>query len=143
MTTINRVFGIIGLLMFHYPAFSLEQSAAMQATTILKVTNSWDGKPITYPEGKAEITGMLIQIAPGGETGWHLHPVPSFGMVLEGEVEVKLKDGQVKKIKAGEALAEVAGTVHNGRAIGAVPAKIIVFFAGALGKTLTVKETPR
>lgn len=141
MTTITRAFCIIGLFLFHSPAFSLEQSAAVQITTLLKVANSWDGKQITYPEGKAEITGMLIEIAPGGETGWHLHPVPSFGMVLEGEIEVRLKDGRIKKIKAGQALAEVVDTIHNGRAIGTVPAKLVVFYAGAVGKPLTVKET--
>ena len=140
MVTVRRVFFATGLLLFQYPAFSIEPSDSVKATTLLKAENSWDGKQITYPEGQAEVTGMLIEIAPGGETGWHLHQVPSFGAVLEGELEVRLKDGQTKKAKAGDAFAEVVGTLHNGHNAGTVPVKIIVFYVGASGKMLTVKE---
>jgi quercetin dioxygenase-like cupin family protein len=83
---------------------------------------------------------MVIDIAPGGETGWHLHPVPSFGMVLEGELEVQLKNGAVKRLTSGAALAEVINTPHNGRNVGSVPVKLVIFYAGALGQKLTVKE---
>jgi quercetin dioxygenase-like cupin family protein len=127
-------------LVFQSDAFSLEQTASVQVSTILKTETSWDGRPIVYPEGKPEITGMLIEIAPGGETGWHLHPVPSFGMVIEGELVVRLKNGEVKHLKPGDALAEVVNTLHNGRSIGSVPVKIVVFYAGAVGQKLTVKE---
>jgi quercetin dioxygenase-like cupin family protein len=71
-------------LSFPLNAFALDQSVSVKITQILKTTNSWDGKPIVYPDGKAEITGLLVEIGPGGETGWHLHHIPSFGMVLEG-----------------------------------------------------------
>jgi quercetin dioxygenase-like cupin family protein len=121
-------------------AHALEESASIKASTILKTETSWDGKPLEYPSGKAEITGMLVEIAPGGETGWHLHPVPSFGMILEGELEVQLKTGEIKQLKSGEALAEVVNTLHNGRNVGSVPVKLIVFYAGAVGQKLTTKE---
>ncbi|MEB3310539.1 MAG: cupin domain-containing protein [Snowella sp.] len=121
-------------------AFALEPSPEIKATTILKTDTSWDGKPLVYPKGQAEITGMIIEIAPGAETGWHSHPVPSFGMLIEGELHVQLKDGRIKKLKAGDTLAEVVNTLHNGRNVGTVPVKLIVFYAGAVGQALTVKE---
>lgn len=133
-------FSILFVLVFSLPAFSLEQTATVNVTTILKAENSWDGKPLVYPQGKPEITGMLIEIAPGGETGWHLHPVPSFGMVLQGELEVQLKNGDIKRLTSGDALAEVVNTLHNGRNVGTVPVKIVVFYAGAVGQALSVKE---
>ena len=111
-------------------AFALETSADVTASVILKTDTSWDGKPIIYPEGKPEITGLIIEIAPGGETGWHSHPVSSFGLVLEGELEVQLKSGSLKRLKAGEALVEVINTSHNGRNLGSVPVKLVVFYAG-------------
>ena len=80
----------------------------------------------------------MIEIAPGGETNWHEHPVPSFGMLLEGTLEISLPDGKKKLMKAGEALAEVIATPHNGRNVGTTPVKLIVFYAGAVGKQLTV-----
>lgn len=121
-------------------AFALDQSTDVRATTILKTQTSWDGGPIVYPEGKPEITGMVVEIAPGGETGWHLHPVNSFGVLLEGELEVALQNGASKRLKAGDAIAEVANTLHNGRNIGLIPAKIIVFYVGEVGQTLSIKE---
>ncbi len=117
-----------------------QDSPAVKITPLLKTTTSWDGRPIVYPKGQAEITGVIIEIAPGGQTGWHLHPVPCFGCIMEGELDVTLKDGRVKHMKAGEALAEVVNTLHNGRNTGKTPLKLLVFYAGAVGSSLTVKE---
>lgn len=120
-------------------AQAFEETAAVKVTPLVKSTTSWNGKRVAYPQGEAEITGMVIEIAPGAETGWHAHPVPSFGMVLQGTLEVSLKDGRRKRIGAGEGLIEVVDTLHNGRNVGNEPVKIVVFYAGAVGMPLTVK----
>jgi len=122
------------------PAFALDQSAAVKVNKLMQTTSSWNGAALAYPSGQAEITALMIEIAPGGETGWHLHPVASFGYILEGELDVHLKDGSVKHMVAGQALAEVVNTLHNGRNVGKGPVKLVVFYAGATGSTLTVKE---
>lgn len=120
-------------------AHSLEQSAAVKTSPVLKTASSWDGQQLEYPDGKAEISGMVIEIAPGGETGWHLHTVPSFALVLEGELEVQLRNGATQRLQPGEAFAEVVNTLHNGRNVGPVPVKLVVFYAGSVGQTITVK----
>jgi quercetin dioxygenase-like cupin family protein len=120
-------------------AVALDVSPAIKVLPLVRATTSWNGAPISYPQGQAEITGMVIEIAPGAETGWHVHPVPSFGVVLEGTLEVMLKDGKKKQLGPGQGLVEVVGTVHNGRNIGTVPVKLVVFYAGAIGTPLTVK----
>jgi len=140
---IMKVFFPFILFLWFSDAFALEQSSAVKVLTVLKAESSWDGKPIEYPAGKAEVTGMVIEIAPGGETGWHLHPVPSFGMVLEGEIEVHLKNGATKRLKSGEALAEVIDVSHNGRNVGSVPVKLVVFYVGSVGQQLSVKENAK
>jgi quercetin dioxygenase-like cupin family protein len=127
-------------LLWQPTALALEQSATVKVLTVLNTESSWNGKPIEYPSGKAEVTGMVVEIAPGGETGWHLHPVPSFGIVLEGELELQLISGAVKRLKAGEAVAEVVNTLHNGRNLGQVPVKLVVFYIGSAGLKQTVKE---
>jgi quercetin dioxygenase-like cupin family protein len=126
-------------LSFSAGALALEETAAIKVTALVKTTMSWNGKPIVYPQGQAEISGMVIEIAPGAETGWHAHPVPSFGMMLEGTLEVTLKDGKKKRLSAGEGLVEVVDTLHNGRNVGKGPVRLVVFYAGAVGKPLTVK----
>ncbi|WP_255988093.1 cupin domain-containing protein [Chitinolyticbacter albus] len=130
------------LLALDASAQALDLPVSVEATPILKTTTSWNGTPLVYPAGVAEISGLLITIAPGGETGWHSHPVPSFGYVLEGELEVSLKNGRKNRIKAGEALAEVVDTLHNGRNVGTGPVKLVVFYAGSQGTVLTVKPVP-
>ena len=72
------------------------------------------------------------------ETGWHLHPVSPIGIILQGELEIQLKNGLKKHIKSGDMLVEVANTLHNGRNVGSVPVKIIVFYLGSVGQKLTV-----
>ncbi|MDX1250813.1 MAG: cupin domain-containing protein [Gammaproteobacteria bacterium] len=134
------LFSVVSCLVSSFSVHAIELSSAVKVSTVLKTDKSWDGQPIVYPEGKPEITGVVVEIAPGGETGWHSHPVPSFGMVLEGELEVQLKTGQAKRFTAGEALAEVTNALHNGRNVGQSPLKIIVFYGGVVGQKLSVKE---
>lgn len=122
-------------------AFALENSPGVVVTPLLKTTTSWDGKPIVYPKGEAEVTVVKVEIAPGSETGWHLHPMPNFGVVLQGTLEVTLKDGKVKRLHAGEALPEVVDTLHEGRNVGTDPVQLVVFYAGVVGKPITVKES--
>jgi quercetin dioxygenase-like cupin family protein len=114
---------------------------ATHSVTLLKVASSWDGTPLTYAPGSPEVTAVTVEIAPGKETGWHTHHVPSFGYLLEGDLEVHLKDGRVKRLRAGDPIVEVVGTLHNGVNRSAATAKIVVFYAGAAGTPLTTMES--
>ena len=118
---------------------ALDPSESIKVTPLMKTTTTWDGKPVAYPQGKAEVTAMQVEIAPGAETGWHTHAVPSFAVMLSGELEVRLKDGRTKRLLTGDVLAEVVDVLHSGRNVGAVPVKLVVFYAGAEGKALTTK----
>lgn len=123
-----------------HPAAALSEAEGVKVTPLAKDTTSWDGRPIAYPEGPAEMTALLVEIAPGAQTGWHHHLVPNFAYMLEGVLELTLDDGRVKQVKAGEELPEVVNRPHNGRNIGNGPAKLIVFYAGTVGTPLSVRE---
>lgn len=111
----------------------------IKVTPMIKSSHTWDGKAIAYPNGTAEVTGLLIEIAPNAETGWHYHPMPSFELLIEGTLEVTLTDGTKKRIEAGETFFEVVNTAHNGKNIGTVPAKILAFYAGTVNMPVSVK----
>ncbi len=134
-----RCIAIWLLIAFQTTAYAIEETSAVNVSTILKTQTTWDGKPIVYPAGTAEVTGMMIEIAVGGETGWHTHPVPSFAVVVEGELEVHLMSGEVKKLRAGDALAEVVDTAHNGRNAGSTPVKLFVFYTGTVDGKLSAR----
>ena len=135
-----RVSVLAVLLFSPIVALAVEQNSAVKVISLLKTTSGWDGKQIVYPEGQAEMTALLVEIAPGESTGWHQHPVPSFGFLLEGTLEITLMDGRIKRMEQGEALSEVTDTMHIGRAVSKTPVKIVVFYAGAIGKALTINH---
>lgn len=86
-----------------------------------------------------EITAIRVEIAPDAKTGWHWHNVPSFAVMLEGKLQVTLKNDKQKTLKAGDVLVEVVGTPNNGQNIGNTPAKLVVFYAGSVGMANIVK----
>ena len=122
------------------PVLALEGSDAIKATPVLKTQETWYGQDIVYPGGRAEVSGVVIEMAPGGETGWHQHPVPSVGYVMEGELEVHFRNGDVKRLRAGESAAEAVNVMHNGINAGDVPVKLVIFYLGTPGIGLTIRE---
>ena len=127
---IHLIATLVLFLLAHTTALSSEFRDGVQVQENLSTTQTWDGAPIQYPSGTAKVTGAIITLTPGAETGWHLHPIPCFALILEGDLVVELKDGRTKKLKAGDTLAEVIGTPHNGKNMGKVPLKIAVFYVG-------------
>ncbi len=123
---------------FAHSASALDNSAAVKVTPLMKAGTSWDGKAIVYPQGAAEVTGLIVEIAAGGQTGWHEHPVASFAYVLEGTLEVTRASGETKLLHAGEMFPEVVNTLHNGRALEGKPVKLLVLYAGSTDKKLTI-----
>jgi quercetin dioxygenase-like cupin family protein len=122
-----------------FQAAALDPTNEIRVTPLAKETSSWDGSPIVYPQGQAEMTALFIEIGPQAQTGWHCHPVPSFAFMLDGTLEVTLDDGRMKLLKAGDVLSEVVNRPHNGRNVGSSPAKLVVFYTGVVGTPLTVK----
>ena len=118
------------LILLHSSTLAGDFHPSVQVQENLSTTTTWDGASIHYPPGTAKVAGAIVTLAPGAETGWHTHPVPCLALILEGELLVELKDGRTKKLKAGDTLAEVINTPHNGKNIGKVPLKIAVFYAG-------------
>ena len=92
------------------------------------------GERIVYPTGApAKVTAAIVTLAPGQETGWHIHGAPVLGYVLEGELEVDYGDKGLRVYREGEAMLEAIGVPHNGRNIGSGTMRILAVFMGAEG----------
>mgnify|MGYP001766315463 CR=1 FL=1 len=116
-------------------------SRAVKAQTILKAKTDAAGHAIKYPKrGIPELSGYLVEIPPGGETGWHMHPYPCMAYILSGTVEVEQRGGPVRKYTKGDSFAELVKTQHNGRNRGKQPVKILLFVAGVNGAGPSVKK---
>lgn len=119
-------------------ASALDATTTVKVTPLLKTDTTWSGTPIAYPVRQAEVTAIIVEIAPGGDTGWHEHPVPSLAYILEGNLEVTRATGEVKNLGPGDALVEVVNTLHHGRASGDKPVKLVVFYIGSKNTALTI-----
>ncbi len=109
-------------------------------TLIKKDTVADDGRKMEYPKTeKPEVTALLVEIPPGGETGWHFHPVPVYAYVLSGDLTVEMDNGETREYRENEAIFEAVGTPHNGKNTGKIPVKLIVFYTGEEGKPVTLK----
>ncbi len=100
---------------------------------VLKDTKDTLGNTLVYPEGQAEITGVMITVPVEGSNEWHSHPVPTFGYQMTGELTVEYATGETRVFKAGSSIIEAQHTPHRSRNTGDVPVQIMVFYAGAEG----------
>ncbi len=119
-----------------------EYNQAVRATPLLKTTTDVAGNPLVYPtSATAEVSGLLVELPPGAETGWHKHTVPCFAYILAGEIAVTQKDGPTRTFRTGDAFAELVGLEHNGRTVGTEPVRLVFFATGAKGQPFTEKSS--
>lgn len=81
--------------------------------------------------------GMMITVSypPGGETPVHRHNAHVFVYVLEGSIEMQVKDGTLVTLTAGQTFYEAPNDIHavSRNASKTEPAKFLVFFLKAEG----------
>lgn len=136
--------GIVSLALSAFSGVALADGpahAGAVSEVLLKSTVSWDGKAYAaYPAGQPEMTVLKITIPPKTSLPWHHHPVPNAAYVVSGQLTVeKQENGEKKLLGPGQVLPEMVGSVHRGTS-GDEPVVLIVFYAGAQGTPLTIKN---
>jgi quercetin dioxygenase-like cupin family protein len=101
---------------------------------VLSTGNTVTGEPIRYPSGApAQITAVEITLEPAQQTGWHTHPVPLFGYILEGELTVDYGTKGKRTYLKGDGFAEAMNEAHNGHNLSQSPVRILAVFIGIEG----------
>ena len=119
------------------PAFT--EPGPPQVVELARSSRSWDGAPLPpYPAGQPEISIIRITIPAGTRLATHYHPVINAGILLAGQLTVVAENGHRHQLRAGDAIIELVDTLHYGINEGAVPAEIVVFYAGTEGGAITV-----
>ncbi|MEO4041340.1 cupin domain-containing protein [Hoeflea sp. CAU 1731] len=122
------------------------QAAALEykrLEPLLETGETIIGQTFVYPQDSpAEVTAVIVTMLPGEETGWHIHEVPLFGYVLEGELTVDYGAEGKKTYKVGDTLMEALNHPHNGVNTGTGVMRILaVFMSSENGvKTKPVEE---
>ncbi len=99
--------------------------------TLAKSSKEWSGETLpAYPESQPQITVLRITVPVGVELPFHSHPVINAAVVIQGKLELSLKDYKKRIFNTGDALIEVVNKVHTGKSIGQDDLIVIVFYAG-------------
>jgi quercetin dioxygenase-like cupin family protein len=123
------------------PARETHQSS-ITVTKLISSTNSWDGAVLpAYPTQQPNVTILRIRIPPGARLHTHRHPVINAGILISGELTVKIPSGPTLHLAAGDPIIEVVNTLHYGVNEGKTPAEIIVFYAGTLDDPTSILDS--
>ena len=115
------------------------QAIGLNSTMLLQASKTPSGQPLEFPQLRNQFMALLVEIAPGGQVGRHMHPVPVMVYVLEGELTVEADGQQPRTYKAGQAAIEVVNTWHNGLNRAGIPLKFLAVFTGEEGKPVTIR----
>jgi quercetin dioxygenase-like cupin family protein len=119
------------------------QAVSPGVRTVLSTGTTVTGETIRYPSGApAQMTALEITLAPGQQTGWHTHPVPIFGYILDGELTVDYGPKGQRVYRKGDGFAEATNEAHNGRNLTERPVTILAVFAGMEGVKDSVPAPP-
>jgi len=86
-------------------------------------------------EGREAVMG-LAEIAPGAAAGRHVHASVELGYVLAGTAILEVEGDEAVMLQAGDAYVIDAGRVHEAKAVGASPAKVLAVWIVEKGQPL-------
>jgi quercetin dioxygenase-like cupin family protein len=134
------VLWVLCLAFVSWPAFAGEYDTGVKVELLVKSTTASNGQKIAYAKtDNAEVTAVTVEIAPGKETGWHMHAIPVYAYIIEGTLAVEIEGGKRYEFKKGQAIIEVINTLHNGVNIGSIPVKLVAFYTGEQGMPIVTK----
>ena len=90
---------------------------------------------LDFPAGYNTVTA-IAEIPAGGAAGRHTHPGAETGYVLEGELELLIDGQPPKKLKAGDSYQIPEGAVHDAKAAGDKPMKVLGVYVIKAGEPL-------
>lgn len=79
---------------------------------------------VAFPEGYNTVTA-IAELPAGGASGRHTHPGIETGYVLDGDLELLIDGKAPLKLKAGDSYQIPAGAVHDAKADGGKPMKVL------------------
>ncbi len=125
--------GILLVATFNTP------SAAQTGITIrqlLQTTTTQTGQPLEFPHFRNQVTAVLTELAPGGQTGSTTQFFSSVVYVIEGALSLEVPGEATRTINAGQALAAPLRTPINGVNRGATSVKFLTAYFSEQGKPL-------
>ena len=112
-----------------------QQPDPIASEVVLQASSSWKGDQYKYPQGTPLITVKTILFQPGAKSKPHSHDMPGAALIQQGELlcAVPVK-GPAKRFVEGDVLPTTfKNDLHTCENTGTDVAKVLVFYAGAIG----------
>ena len=136
-----RPFGLLCGLLAVSPSAPADDVGAPQVDVVVSSGTTIAGETIAYPADQPTlVTAAIVTLQPGQETGWHIHGVPVFGYILEGELTVDYGELGPRVYRQGDGFLEAISFRHNGRNDGSGPVRVLAVFMGGEASTNTIAE---
>src|SRR5260370_24145888 len=95
--------GILALAFLSLSATPAVAQVKFSATPVLQSGTTAGGTSIAYPKtDSAEVTALMLNIGPGGETGRHMHPYPASAYELAASIHGQMDRGVAQAHNAGD-----------------------------------------
>ena len=85
-------------------------------------------------EGGREVVIGIAEIPAGMAAGRHTHPGVESGVVLSGTSSLEVEGETPRLLKEGDTYAITAGKVHDAKAVGDAPVKVLATYIVEKGK---------
>jgi quercetin dioxygenase-like cupin family protein len=131
MTTIRMMLAVTAAMMACSPTPAAPP--ATSAELLLETEQTILGEAFAYPAGRARITATRLTVPPGATVPLHLHPVPLFVYILQGEIIVDYGDRGTRIYGKGDAFVEAFEWPHRAHNGGKGNVKLLAVYAGASG----------
>ncbi len=130
--------GMCSLVLSGAGAQAMNESSSVSSgnTEVLldKRETTMTNQRLFYPaERQAQVTSLVLTLAPGERIQTHQHPVPLYGYILDGELTITYEKETPRSVTKGEAFIEALNTWHYGENTGNVPLRLLVVYIGAEG----------
>ena len=118
-------------------AAAIAFTAAAEAQTPAPASASGIKRTILHRmdvEGGREVVIAIAEIPAGMAAGRHTHFGPESGVVLEGSSSLEIEGETPRLLKEGDSYAILAGKVHDAKAVGDKPVKVLATYIVEKGK---------
>jgi|SRR5690242_11691223 quercetin dioxygenase-like cupin family protein len=147
-----RTTGIAAVLVAGVAVLGLVGPAAAQEASAVPQPKGVKASPIITSLGPFReavsipvvLTGQVVELEPGGQTGRQRHNVPTFVYVLEGTLVTNSEGGRVgvggvQYHAAGQAYSDPVGVWHNYSNPGTTAVKYLILYLSTPGGEITEK----
>jgi quercetin dioxygenase-like cupin family protein len=89
--------------------------------------------PVAAAKPIPTTSAIVLSVPKGGVADWHPVPSKQFNLILSGEVQVEVCDGEVRRFRAGDLIfgEDVQGKGHITRVVGNDDVYFVVFAVAA------------